>query len=213
MSVHAKNSTLLIVGAGGLGREIAATAIALGYWTSIAFVDDNAIGEVNGLSVWGTVEQLSDTDLGVDVFIGVGSPAVKQDIFFRLHSNPNLYFPSVVHPNARLHWPEYVKVGKGTYLADGVVITTNVEIGDFVLLNLYTTLGHDTKIGDFCSIMPGGNISGGATLQNSVYVGTGAKLIKATKLGKGCVIGAGAVVTTDIPNGETWGGVPAKLLR
>lgn len=213
MSFQSNSSTLLIIGAGGLGREVAATAIQLGYWEEIAFVDDNATGEVNGLPVWGTVQQLSDTVLFVDVFIGVGNPTVKQEIYSKLHNNTNLSFPSILHANARVHWADYVKIGKGTYLADGVIVTTNVEIGDFVLLNLSTTVGHDATIGDYCSIMPSVNISGGAELEEKVFVGTGAKLIKSTTLEKGCVIGAGAVVNTDVPAGETWGGIPAKPLH
>lgn len=213
MSSQSNSSMLLIVGAGGLGREIAATALSLGDWTTIAFVDDNAVGEVNDLTVWGTVHQLSITEVDVDVFIGVGNPIAKQEIFSRLRSNPHLNFPSVIHPNARVHWPEYVRVGKGSYLADGVIVTTNVEIGDFVLLNLSSTVGHDAKIGDFSSIMPSVNISGGAQLEEGVFVGTGAKLIKSSTLGRNCVIGAGAVVNTNVPTGETWGGIPAKPLH
>lgn len=206
-------STLLVVGAGGLGREVFATALLTNKWESIQFVDDNATGSINGIPVWGTVESLSSAATRFDVFIAVGNPAVKHSIYKMLSSNSYLNFPSVIHPSARIHWPEFVKVGIGSYIADGVIITTNVNIGRFVLVNLACTIGHDSVIGSFSSIMPSVNISGGATLGNEVYVGTGAKLIKATMLGNQCKVGAGAVVNRDIPAGETWAGVPAQVLR
>ncbi len=61
--------------------------------------------------------------------------------------------------------------------------------------------------------MPGVNISGGARLERGVYVGTGAKLIKATKLGNHSTIGAGAVVDTDVEDNTTVVGVPARPLK
>lgn len=209
----ANHMTLLIVGAGGLGREVAATALALGNWNEIAFVDDNATEPVNGLSIWGDVADLSTAEGHYEVMIAIGNPSLKRSIHERLKKNEKLTFPTIVHPNARIHWPEYVHLGNGTYIADGTIITTNVRIGDFVLINLGCTVGHDTTIGDYSCIMPSANISGGATIEEEVYIGTGAKLIKATNLGRGCVVGAGAVVNVDIPINETWGGVPAKPLK
>lgn len=205
-------STLLVVGAGGLGREVVATARITNKWDSIQFVDDNATGFINGIPVWGSVEQLNDIPTKTEVFIAVGNPAIKRNIYKKLKASEHISYPTIVHPNVRIHWPEQVSIGKGCYIADGTLITTNVTVGDFNLINLMCTLGHDVKMGSFCSIMPSVNISGGAQLGDEVYIGTGAKLIKATTLGGQCKVGAGAVVNRDIPAGETWAGVPAKKI-
>ena len=52
----------------------------------------------------------------------------------------------------------------GTVLTAGVILTTRIQTGDFVLINLATTVGHDVNIGNFCSIMPGCSISGSVSL-------------------------------------------------
>lgn len=213
MNTSENHRILLIVGAGGLGREIAATARNLQQWREIMFVDDKVEGSMNGMSVWGTSQELKAVQTAFDVVLAIGNPQVKRQVYTSLSENSNLNFPNIVHPGARIHWPETVFLGNGNYIADGSIITTDVTIGDFVLINLACTIGHDALIKDFCSIMPSVNISGGATLEEEVFVGTGAKLIKATTLGYACVIGAGAVVNSDIPKGETWGGVPANPLK
>ena len=74
------------------------------------------------------------------------------------------------------------------------------------------------KIGENCRIHAGVNIganagkSEAAIIGNNVYIGPGAKIIGDVKIGNNAVIGANAVVTTDVPDGVTVGGVPAKII-
>ncbi|WP_417602171.1 acetyltransferase [Owenweeksia hongkongensis] len=207
---------VIIIGAGGLGREVAAT---IQYYLADSFslqgfVDDGLPhGEyVNDLKVLGGIDWLINSDEDFYVVLAVASPKVKKLIHERLKEKSFTY-PNIIHPFARLHSPDFIEMGEGNIISDGCIITTNVFIGNFNLINLSCTVGHDATIADYCSIMPSVNISGGARLQNEVYVGTGAKLIKATTLYTGCVVGAGAVVNTDIPSYKSFAGVPAKELQ
>lgn len=204
----------VVVGAGGLGCEVAATIQNYLHreFELMGFVDDGvSVGTiVNDLPVLGGVEWLIDQE-NLAVVLAIGSPKVKQIIYNRIKSG-SFQFPNIIHPNSRVHDPKFVKMGIGNIITDACIITTNVNIGNFNLLNLACTVGHDTQVGDFCSIMPTVSVSGGATIRNNVYVGTGAKLIKATTLNDSCTVGAGAVVNTDIPEGKTFAGVPAKEL-
>jgi acetyltransferase-like isoleucine patch superfamily enzyme len=75
---------------------------------------------------------------------------------------------------------------------------------------LSCTVGHDTIIEDYSSFMPSVNISGEVKIGNSVFVGTGSKIINQVEIGKFTIIGAGAVVTRSIPANCTAVGVPAK---
>lgn len=74
------------------------------------------------------------------------------------------------------------------------------------------------NIGENCRIHAGVNIgaNGGeskaATIGNNVYIGPGAKIIGDVSVGDGAVIGANAVVVSDVPSGVTVGGVPAKII-
>ena len=72
------------------------------------------------------------------------------------------------------------------------------------------------RVGEFCQLLPdvvlGGNDRGVPTLGDHVYVGPGVKVIGAVTVGDGAVLAAGAVVTRDVPAGETWAGVPARRI-
>ena len=49
-------------------------------------------------------------------------------------------------------------------------------------------------------------------VEDNVVIGANSTIVAGVKLETGCVISAGAVVTSDIPSNQVWGGVPAKLL-
>ena len=87
--------------------------------------------------------------------------------------------------------PKYVKIGEGSIICAGNILTTNINVGRYVILNLACTVGHETEIGDFSAFMPSCNISGEVNIGNCTYWGTGAKIINRCKVGDEAVIGAG----------------------
>lgn len=93
------------------------------------------------------------------------------------------------------------------------MITTNIRIGDFVVLNLQCTVGHDSIIKDYSSLMPSVNVSGEVTIGECVLVGTGATIINQLEIGEHTIVGAGAVVTKSLPAYCTEVGVPAKPIK
>lgn len=205
---------ILIIGAGGLGREVAAmltqTSLSKAY-NLLGFVDDNPeLKVINGLPLLGDTNWLLSQKDALHCILAIANPAVKRKMAQKLQSCSNLSFPNIIHPSARLHHPDYIELGMGNIICDGTILTTNVKLGNFNIINLACTLGHDCVLGDYCSIMPGVNISGGAHLQNGVYIGTGAKLIKSTLLEDFCTVGAGSVVNTNIAAGKTYVGIPAR---
>jgi maltose O-acetyltransferase len=50
-------------------------------------------------------------------------------------------------------------------------------------------------------------------IENDVWVGTGAIILKGVTIGRGAIIAAGAVVTGNVPPYAIYGGIPAKLLK
>jgi acetyltransferase-like isoleucine patch superfamily enzyme len=73
-------------------------------------------------------------------------------------------------------------------------------------------VGHDAQIGADCELAPGTVIGGHAVLEDGVRCGIGALILPRKRVGAGARIGAGAVVTKDVPPGETWVGNPARPL-
>jgi sugar O-acyltransferase (sialic acid O-acetyltransferase NeuD family) len=106
-----------------------------------------------------------------------------------------------------------VELGCGNIICAGTIITVNIKIGNHVIINLDCTVGHDTVINDYVTCAPSVNISGQVEIEEGCDIGTNAAIIQGKKIGKWSIIGAGAVVSRDIPPGCTAVGVPAKPLN
>lgn len=209
---------LAIFGVGGFGREVLTVIQAINNvepeWNVVGFFDDGfEIGTiVNRYEVLGGVNELNAWKEPLSVIIAIGTPHIKQAIISKL-SNPNLDFPTIVHPTVVIGDSNYVKIGKGCIICAGTIITTNIEIQDFVILNLACTVGHDTIIEKYSAFMPSVNISGEVLIGEGVYVGTGARIINQISIGKNTIVGAGAVVVRDLPPNCTAVGLPAKVIK
>lgn len=71
-------------------------------------------------------------------------------------------------------------------------------------------VGHDADIGEDCELAPGTVICGHAVLEPGVRCGANVTVLPYRRVGAGARIGAGAVVTHDVPAGEVWIGSPAR---
>ncbi len=164
------------------------------------------------MPVIGTDEEVNATQEPLSLVFGIGSPLLKEKIRAK-YTNPLIKFPSIIHPNVIIGDRDYIKIGEGCIICAGTIITSNIEIGNNVTINLSCTIGHDTVIGDNCSFMPNVNISGEVYCSKNVYVGTGAKVINQINIGENTIVGAGAVVTKNLPSNCTAVGVPAKVIK
>jgi len=104
------------------------------------------------------------------------------------------------------------------------IATAQVCIGDTVVVEPGIYIGHGFVVIDGfvevrrgVRIMPGVTIGSrgefrGPTIGNDVVIGTGAKILGDITIGRGARIGANAVVLTDVPEGATAVGVPARVV-
>lgn len=98
------------------------------------------------------------------------------------------------------------------YVTIDAGMSNRTHIGARTWLMKHVHVGHDATIGDDCELAPGVVICGHATLGNRVRVGVNATVLPFRQVGDDARIGAGAVVTHDVPGGETWAGNPARRL-
>ncbi len=204
---------LIIIGAGGFGREVLAWAKQCPEhgrdWIAHGFLDDNpAAVEGKNVSV-PILGKVSDHAPAADeVFVcALGAPKLRRSVQESFVSR-GARFVNIVHPSAIIG--ENVTLGNGVIVCPQVIITVNVAVGDGVAFNLQTIVGHDAVIGGYCQISPHCDILGYAQLGDEVFMGSHAVVLPSVKLGARSVLGAGAVASRDIPEGVTAVGMPAK---
>ena len=209
---------IAIYGAGGFGREVLALIKDINKvqptWNFIGFFDDGRnIGDtINGFSVLGNIESLNNWETPLSVVVAIGTPRVKQVVVDRI-CNDKVDFPTIIHPSVIIGDSDFVSIGKGCIICAANILTTNIEIKDFVIINLACTIGHDTVINDYAAFMPSCNVSGEVVIEKGVYCGTGVKIINQVSIGEYSIIGAGAVVAKNQPGHATIVGVPAKVIK
>jgi sugar O-acyltransferase (sialic acid O-acetyltransferase NeuD family) len=187
---------IAIYGAGGFGKEVRGMLdVQRHYFLFAGFIDD-----------FKKVQEAVQDENFDDVLLAIADPEIRSRIYQQWSLKP-VSFTTLIGEDVWLH--PSVAIGKGSIICPGVKFTVDIHLGEFVIVNLNSTIGHDVVIGDFCSLMPAVNISGNVTLGKRVFVGTGATILQGLTIGDGAVIGAGAVVTRDVPSYSTVMGVPA----
>jgi sugar O-acyltransferase (sialic acid O-acetyltransferase NeuD family) len=213
-------SEILVYGAGGFAREVAWLAQRCSCATKPivvrCFIDDAEIPpekHLNGLPVFSLAEaRLRHPQ--ARVVVAIGNPAARAEVVSKVEQ-AGFHFGTLIHPGVEMS--EWVDLGDGSIVCAGNIITTNVQIGRHVHINLDCTIGHDARLGDFTTLAPGVHISGWVYTDACVYIGTGAVVINGTKesplrIGHGAIIGAGACVTKSVESSTTVVGVPARAL-
>lgn len=206
----------IVFGTGGFAREVAWIVESIPSMADkmIGFLDDKQATHgtsVNGFPVLGGSDWLKSQSGDFGIFIGVGGPATRHEIARRLAVYPHVTFPTLIHPSVQ-HGRD-VTFGAGCIICAGTLLTCNIRLKDFVIVNLDCTVGHDSQIDSFATIAPGVHISGNVRVGAGSDLGTGSAIIQGVSIGKGAVIGAGAVLNRDIPHGATAVGVPGKVIK
>ena len=122
-----------------------------------------------------------------------------------------------------------INVEKGAFFLDG----SEIEIGDYSAIGVdcriygAVKIGNDVMMGPEVVVLPRnhrfdrldipmwrqGHSTEPIVIDDDVWIGTRAILLPGVKIGKGAIIGAGAVVTRDVPEYSVVGGNPAKVIK
>lgn len=118
---------------------------------------------------------------------------------------------SAIHPTVIIL--EDTKIEPGVWINAGSIIGYKAEIESGVIINTGVQIDHHNVLEQCCQVDPGVIMAGNVTLRECCHVHTGVRIINRKEIGEDAIIGAGAVVITDIPARSTAVGVPAKVIK
>ncbi len=195
---------IYIYGASGHGKVVADIARAVGY-TIAAFVDDDeSKSEFCGLPCI-----RADKMQQLPVALGIGSNKARKAVYEKLKKG-GFEMPTLIHPSAVIS--PSAQIAEASVVMPNAVVNAYAAIGTGCIVNTAAVIEHDCVIGNFTHISPNAALAGGVGVGEMSHIGIGASAIQLIKIGKECAIGAGAAVISDISDGATAVGVPAKVI-
>lgn len=203
-------SRLAILGASGHGRVLADTAECCG-WGRVEFFDDGwpNLQFNHGWSVCGDSSVLLGClDQFDGVLVAIGDNRIRQVKLSELLV-AGARLATLIHPSAVVS--RYSMIEPGSVVLAGAVVSAGVRVGLGAILNTGCSVDHDCLLGAAVHISPGARLAGAVHVGDLAWVGIGASVRQSIRLGSGVMVGAGAAVVSDVADGLTVVGVPARV--
>jgi len=204
---------LLIIGAGGFGREVLEYALDIiesgkAQWEIEGFLDDSLTALENFSYEYKVIDTIENHKVSDEyVYIcAIGNPKTKLSVG-RKYLEQGANFINIIHPTALVS--RTCKMGVNVVLCPDAKVTSDVVLGNFVAINMNSACSHDSKIGDGCTISSFCDLTGFASLGEGVFLGSHVVIAPSVSVGDYARIGAGSVVLKDIPANSLAFGTPA----
>lgn len=206
---------LVIYGAGGHAREMLQVVQDINAeraeWDVLGFLSDDSMRQgayLAGLPILGGTDWLAKQEARPHALIAIGLPELRYRVAKSLRDLV-AGFPNIVHPTAQCGGR--VRVGIGIQIAAGAIMTVDIQLGDFALLNRAVNVSHDCVLGDFSSLGPTCSLAGDVQIGSGANIGMGVLANPGVRIGEWAVVGAGAVVIADVPSNSVAVGVPSRV--
>ena len=206
---------LIIVGAGGFGREVLNWAKDLNKvekrWGFYGFLDPD-VHALDGFECDAEVLGKDDTYeiRENDEFVcAIGDSHVREKVMEALEKR-GAVFIALIHPTAVV--AETAKIGEGVVICPLSVVSANATLKRGCQININSSIGHDVFMDEFCTICPDSGLMGAVKLGKSVFVGAGVRVVPSASIGDDAYLCAGSVVMGDVGAGLKTIGNPARIL-
>lgn len=203
-------SNIVIVGAGGFGREVLQYLKDIhGHDPVKGFLDDRQTDvEPASLNqrVLGTIsDYVPEAD--EEYVLAIGNPALRLDLAKQL-TERGARFINVIHPLAYV--ASSATIGSGCIIAPFASIGANAVLGDHVVVTFYASVAHDVRIGAGTALSPHSVANGGSSVGAAAFLGTAAVVNPGRQVGDFAKVAAASIVYRDVPERSLASGNPAK---
>jgi sugar O-acyltransferase (sialic acid O-acetyltransferase NeuD family) len=208
---------IVIIGSSGFSKVVIDIVEREGKHRIIGLIDSyRPAGEKTlGYDILGTEKELPAliTKRCVEgALIAIGDNSARYRVYEKLHALcPDLIYPVAIHPSAQV--ARDVQFGEGTVVAAVANIHTATRIGRFCIVNGHSHLGHDIDAGDFVSIGPDAAVAGDVRIGELTAVAIGSHILEKKTVGSDSIVGAGSLVTKDVPSNVVVVGTPARVVK
>jgi sugar O-acyltransferase (sialic acid O-acetyltransferase NeuD family) len=169
----------------------------------------------HGYVIRGEVEEateLANASGCRNFFVAVGDNFARWQIASKLSAAiPGIEFPVIIHPSVLVS--RTARIGAGTVVTAAAIVSVNATVGKGCIVNVASAVNHDCRMDDYSSVSGGVHLGGGSAIGFRSSVGVGATLREKVVIGRDTVVGAGAVVTNDLPDEVVAYGVPARVIK
>jgi sugar O-acyltransferase (sialic acid O-acetyltransferase NeuD family) len=210
--VHPPKSPLLILGAGLFAEDVADIVMASDDWELAGFVEgldrSRCARERRGRPVYwiDDVHKLARSHAAI---CAVGS--TKRERLIEQARGAGMRFAKLLHPSAQVSGSAILD--EGVIAGAGCVVGAETHLGAHILIGRGALIGHHVVIGSYSTVGPGCNIAAQCAIGAATYLGIGATLIERLRIGRGCLVGAGSLVTRDLPDRVQAVGAPARVVK
>lgn len=206
----------IIIGAGKYG-EVYLSYLQEAGFEIVGFLDDAPAeqGTVHhGVPVLGPtslLESLKYTHGIEGVFCPLGNNHLRVN-FLRKARELGYETPNYIHKSVTIS--PNIEIGQGVYILLGTRIMPDTVIKDYVMISMGVNIAHHNILETGTFLSTGCNFGASIIADEYTYCGIGSTIMTGLhRLGKDSLIGAGAVVIKDVPDGAVVAGVPAKIIR
>lgn len=200
---------MALIGGGGHALVVAEAASSAG-WTLQGFYDDDpnaVLGLRGGLPRLGGLGGLADIRPGQHLVMAIGGLALRRRV---LESHQALLAAAPVIVSARAYVSPSATLDAGTVVMPGAVVHSLAKVHAHAIINTGAIIEHECVIGENTHVAPGSALGGNVLVDRDTLLGIGCRVLPGLKIGRGCVVGGGAVVIRDVADGEQVVGVPAR---
>jgi acetyltransferase EpsM len=212
---------VIVLGGSGIGM-IAASILARQHEAEVVgFLNDvvpvgSRVGKYHQIEVVGKTEDLPQflADPNVFVFIAYVGLTNEKATFSKIESLqiPAERFIDIIDRTAVI--PEgFCRVGRGVLFAPLAQLSPDTTISDNCMLLPNSFVGHDSFMDRFAHLATNAVVGANVHVGKAVHIGSNATIREKVTLGDYSLVGAGAVVLTDVPENSIVVGNPARVLR
>lgn len=209
---------LVVVGAGGASRDVAWAVEGINAiqprWNLLGFLDDDPAKQgavIHGYPVLGPISAAADYPAS-RLIVGIASyrnRRARREVVERLGCAPER-FATIIAASASIS--RHARLGWGTVVLHYSIVGPDARLGDHVLVTQSCTIGHNAVLRDYVTVASGVKVSGSVRIEEGAYLGASSVIRDGKAIGKDALVGIGAVVLRDVPEGMTVLGNPAAAL-